>query len=609
VEFDPYRDLPQDHLARLIESVVEECVSVISFDGRPGQPGYDVRLLLKILLYGYCTGIRSSRQLERLCQESMPYMFLTRGAYPGFRTLCTARVEYDSVLKEVWGGLYIVAGRHGLKRLGKIVIDSSKIRADASPESVVGASEYEAVQQELELILREAEIVDTREDQDGGSPGTRVGVVINTPHMRDILRQVRARAAQLKRTAEESKSAASSKTAQTEAAPVEPVQTEAAPVEPVQTEAAPVEPVQTEAAPVEPVQTEAAPVEPVQTEAAPVEPVQTEMAPEEPALFEVDPSKLATDEAVECATDIIEHKSDTEPDGAEPTTREALRITRKMAAHIEAAIQALIAAKTEGLKHVCLTDPDARMMTEGRLKRLQECHSFEAAVDQGLLVAAQTCQEGADNKRLLPLVAAALESEPDGVTAVDADSGYWRGDDVVFLEKSGIDTCIPDGHTACDLHRSQPIGTTKAKMFSNVPLLYDAQTDTYRCPQNNLLALKRIAKRNGATFREYLAKNTCMGCVLTEKCLTQKNAKKRTHKVAVQSEDIAKILGRFKEKEHQERYNDRGAAIETVFGFIRSVLGVNRWQVRGKDKVATEAKLIGCAYQIRKIHSRMLAPS
>jgi hypothetical protein len=367
--------------------------------------------------------------------------------------------------------------------------------------------------------------------------------------------------------------------------------------------------VQPETAPDAAVQPETAPDAAVQPETASDAAMQAENNSGELVLFEVAPSKSATDDFAERATEIVEHKSDTELSSTEPSTRARRQITRKMAAHIEVAIQALTAAKAEGLKHVSLTDPDARMMTEGRLKRLQECHSFEAAVDQGLLVAAQACQEGADNKRLLPLVASAQRSEPDGVTAVDADSGYWRGDDVASLEKSGIDTCIPDGHTACDLHRSQPIGTTKGRMFSKVPLLYDAETDTYRCPQNNVLALKRIAKRNGATFREYLAKSPCMGCALAEKCLTQKNAKKRTHKVAVQSEEIAKILARFKQPEHRDRYNNRGAAIETVFGFIRSVLRINRWQVRGKDKVATEATLIGCAYQIRKIQSAILAPS
>jgi len=552
VEFDPYRDLPADHLARLVESVVEDSITVVSFDGRPGQPGYDVRLLVKILLYGYCTGIRSSRQLERLCQESMPYMFLTRGAYPGFRTLCTARVEYASVLEEVWVGLYVVAERHGLKRVGRMVIDSSKIRADTSPESVVDAKEYALIQQELELILQEAQVIDTREDQDGGSAGTRLGTTIKTDQMRDILRQVRALAAQSKAEAAQSKAEA----AQSQSAAADGAE-----------------------------QTDVAdgPEEPVQTDGAdgPEEPVQTDGAEDK------------TGAASHCA---------------EPPIRATRHLTRKMAGRIKAAIQSLESAKVEGLKHLCLTDPDARIMTEGRLKRLQECHSFEAAVDQGLLVAAQTSQEGADNKRLLPLVDDALKSEPHGVTAVDADSGYWRGDDVVSLEKRGIDTCIPDGHTACDLHRSQPVGTTKGKIFSKVPLLYDAQTDTYRCPQDNVLTLRRIAKRNGAAFREYLAKRSCVGCPLAEECLTQKNAKKRTHKVAVQSEEITKILARFKETEHQERYNNRGAAIETVFGFIRSVLGINRWQVRGAQKVATEAKLIGCAYQIRKIHTRMLAP-
>ena len=59
----------------------------------PGQPPFDPRLPLKVLVYGYATGQRSSRQLERLCAESLPYLFLTRGDTPSYQTLCTVRVE------------------------------------------------------------------------------------------------------------------------------------------------------------------------------------------------------------------------------------------------------------------------------------------------------------------------------------------------------------------------------------------------------------------------------------------------------------------------------------------------------------------------------------
>jgi hypothetical protein len=65
-----------------------------------------------------------------------------------------------------------------------------------------------------------------------------------------------------------------------------------------------------------------------------------------------------------------------------------------------------------GRKQLCLTDPDARMMAGSRERQVREGHSFEVAVDAGLLVAAQTTQESHDNARLKALVALAQQHEP-----------------------------------------------------------------------------------------------------------------------------------------------------------------------------------------------------
>ena len=67
--YDPHRDLPKDHLARLVEHVVEESLAGTSLPAASGAPPFDPRLCAKVLVYGYSTGVRSSRQLQRLWEE------------------------------------------------------------------------------------------------------------------------------------------------------------------------------------------------------------------------------------------------------------------------------------------------------------------------------------------------------------------------------------------------------------------------------------------------------------------------------------------------------------------------------------------------------------
>lgn len=89
-------------------------------------------------------------------------------------------------------------------------------------------------------------------------------------------------------------------------------------------------------------------------------------------------------------------------------------------------------------------------MGEGRSRRVQECYSFEVAVDRGagLLVAASVTQDPSDNARLEPLVAQAQAHESEGVKAADADSGYFSGGALGRLIRAGVDTCVPDCNTA-----------------------------------------------------------------------------------------------------------------------------------------------------------------
>lgn len=497
--YDPVQLLPADHLARFIDTIVQEAVQPAPGGNYRGQPQFDPRLLAKVLLYGYATGIRSSRQLERHCSESLPYLFLTRGDTPCYRTLCTFRVEQRQLIEQAWSALFDVAGQAGLSRLGRITIDSTKIRANAASEATVCEKEFESCKSELERILKEAEEIDASEDNQ--APGqTQLERTVSTDQMRDILRRLRKRRAQERK------------------------------------------------------------------------PKSDKPEPASPAV--------------------------------EPSAGKSL--SRRMRKRIKAGIAAIEAAQTESRKHVCLTDPDARMMGEGRDKRLHQCHTFEAAVDNELLVVGQNGNSPTDNDRMIPIVEAARIQEPDGVIAVDADCGYFKGSAVAALIHQGIDLCVPDSNTACDLHRGQPLGTTLAHTSGTVSFDFSEEHDTYTCPEGNILRFAQAYSERGQDYRDYRAERSCKGCPLRSQC-GRDVGQYRTVRISASKADIAGHLDRFSQEEHRQRYRRRGPAVETVFGFMRAVLNYDRWKLRGSDRIGAEATLFKAAYQIRKVHQRLKA--
>jgi hypothetical protein len=106
-------------------------------------------------------------------------------------------------------------------------------------------------------------------------------------------------------------------------------------------------------------------------------------------------------------------------------------------------------------------------------------------------------------------VEAAGEHEPTRITTVDADSGYYSGEAVAALIERGINTCIPDSNTACDMHRGQSVGTTRQKSRGMVLFEYDRESDCYRCPEANRLLLVSTHKNCGQIIKVYRAERAC----------------------------------------------------------------------------------------------------
>jgi len=558
--YDPVRDLPPDHLARFIDEVVEETLAIPDLPRGRGQPGYDPRLCVKVLVYGYATGVRSSRQLEQNCSENLAYRYLVGEDVPSYRTLCMVRKEKKEWLEAVWVGVFSIAKAAGMAQVGRVVVDATKIRANASAESVVKADEYEAIRQELERILAQAEEVDAREDTEGHQGKTRLDKQPKKEQMRDIVRRVRAELAKQKRAQAEARQAGGG---QAKPARLERTAAEAG--------------------------------------AAGGEGSQ---AGKTGAAHRLGQPTLEA-EGVELRVMGEEEEEWSAKQGLEGVAQ-GDGLTSQMRERIEQALEAIKEATGEGRKHVSLTDPDAEMMPEGNGNKIRECHSLEAAIDKGsrLLAAAQTTQQASDNERLEPIVTAAQEQTGVDITEVDADSGFFKSMAMVRLEQRGIHTCVPDSSTACDLHRGRPVGTSQSRNGGWAPMTYDALGDCYWCSQGNELRLGSVGQEHGQRVKVYIAQRDCSGCPVATTCFHNNKGKRRWVRVCEHGEQVREILQRFNQPGHWQRYRHRGQMIETVWGFLRGSLNYNRWLLRGKEGVAAEGTLFKLAYQLRKVHGQ-----
>jgi len=127
--------LGEDHLcffvrrvvARLNLSAIEQAYS------EEGQPGYHPALLVSVWLYAYALGITSARRLEQRIREDLAFRYLAAGAQPDFWTLNAFRRRHPKALNDLFTQVLELARTAGLGRLGHVAIDSTRVKANASP--------------------------------------------------------------------------------------------------------------------------------------------------------------------------------------------------------------------------------------------------------------------------------------------------------------------------------------------------------------------------------------------------------------------------------------------------------------------------------------------
>src|SRR5215204_6175828 len=123
-------------------------------------PPHDPRLMVRILLYGYTTGVCSSRMIERKCFDDVPFRWLTDGAAPDYRAIARFRKRHSSALVNLFVEALALCQAAGMARLGQVVLDRTRMRDSASTRQVMRymRSETESVlAEQVWTLLTEAE--------------------------------------------------------------------------------------------------------------------------------------------------------------------------------------------------------------------------------------------------------------------------------------------------------------------------------------------------------------------------------------------------------------------------------------------------------------------
>jgi transposase len=164
--------LSQGHLARAIDDIVEKlgldrCNR--KYRHTPGEPAYDARALVKILIYGYARGITSTREMARQCEENIAFQYLSRGQCPDFRTIALFRRKKRHLFRWVFKKTVAMAKEMGIARLGLVALDSVKLAANASREKKMTGAQLEEEIKKLEEYVLKVEDCDRKEDEQYGS--------------------------------------------------------------------------------------------------------------------------------------------------------------------------------------------------------------------------------------------------------------------------------------------------------------------------------------------------------------------------------------------------------------------------------------------------------
>lgn len=165
--------LPERHLARFVVEVIDG-LDLRAMSGRyrgSGSASYHPAVLLGLLVYGYATGVHSSRKLERATYDSVAFRFIAANDHPDHDTIAAFRRRFLKEIEALFVQVLLLAREMGLLKMGTVALDGTKIHANASRHSALSYEHAVRIEAQLKAevadLMAKAEAADTADVPDG----------------------------------------------------------------------------------------------------------------------------------------------------------------------------------------------------------------------------------------------------------------------------------------------------------------------------------------------------------------------------------------------------------------------------------------------------------
>ena len=256
--------------------------------------------------------------------------------------------------------------------------------------------------------------------------------------------------------------------------------------------------------------------------------------------------------------------------------------------------------KDQENRRVSTSDPQARIMKQAD-GGFAPSYNVQVNTDasNGVVVAVGVVQAGNDFEQLEPgvdRVEQNLGKTPDQVVT---DGGFVSRDNIVAMKDRGVEFIGPCGDEA-GKGKSSYEGRGVSAQYHSSQFVYDAQSDSYRCPQGKILSYEGKEQRHTQVSYRYRAQRSdCQGCPVKGQCCPGNRVTGRSVHRSEEIAEVAEFRQKMQTEQAREIYRQRAQIAETPNLWIKEKFGLRQFSVRGLSKVGMEALWTCLTYNIR----------
>jgi transposase len=205
--------LPVNHLVFFLLDLIDQLdldpiLRIYRQKDARGEKAYDPRMMVVLLLYGYCVGLPSSRKIEKACSEDLAFRVLSGNQQPDHTRISEFRRKHLQILEGLFVQVLQLCQKAGLVKLGHVALDGTKVEANASKHKAMSHERMEKseaqLRQEMRALLRKAELIDAQEDSQYGKGKRGDELPKELEHRVERLEKIRQAKAELEAEAAES---------------------------------------------------------------------------------------------------------------------------------------------------------------------------------------------------------------------------------------------------------------------------------------------------------------------------------------------------------------------------------------------------------------------